>query len=150
MSLRDKIQQAAKRTDAATLVGAVAAVKRGDRSGFIPITGAMIWAGYSCPDAIEAVYDNIATAWLGSGSAPEVPTGLAEAPLEDSFWEAFWEVVQGPPEGYDAYTVTVAVAALGEKVWTAISKGIIKTINDEGLVEVKGGGSYGGEMAKIK
>ncbi len=116
MSLRDKIQQAAKRTDAATLVGAVAAVKRGDRSGFIPITGAMIWAGYSCPDAIEAVYDNIATAWLGSGSAPEVPTGLAEAPLEDSFWEAFWEVVQGPPEGYDAYTVTVAVAALGDKV----------------------------------
>ena len=85
MSLRDKIQQAAKRTDAATLVGAVAAVKRGDRSGFIPITGAMIWAGYSCPDAIEAVYDNIATAWLGSGSAPEVPTGLAEAPLEDIF-----------------------------------------------------------------
>ncbi|EII3125339.1 hypothetical protein [Vibrio parahaemolyticus] len=43
-----------------------------------------------------------------------------------------------------------ASAALGEKVWTAISKGIIKTINDEGLVEVKGGGSYGGEMAKIK
>lgn len=116
MSIREKIQQATKRTDAATLSRAVAAVKRGDRSGFIPLTGAMVWAGYSCPDATEAVYDNIASAWLGTGPTQEVPTGLPEAPLEDSFWEAFWEVVEGPPEGYDAYTVTIAVAALGDKV----------------------------------
>jgi ubiquinone biosynthesis protein Coq4 len=116
MSLREQIQQATKRTDATTIARAVATVKRGDRSGFITLTGAMAWAGYSCPDATTAVYDNIATAWLGSGPTPEVPTGLPEAPLEDSFWEAFWEVVEGPAEGYDALTVTVAVAALGSAV----------------------------------
>ena len=116
MSMREKIQQASKRTDAATIARAVGAVKCGDRSGYIPLVGAMVWVGYSCPDATNAVYDNIATAWLGAGPTPEVPAGLPEAPLEDSFWEAFWEVVKGPPEGYDALTVTVAVAALGDAV----------------------------------
>ncbi|HCJ7273459.1 hypothetical protein CGT72_09840 [Vibrio cholerae] len=43
-----------------------------------------------------------------------------------------------------------AQEAVGGKFWTAVSKGIIKTILDHGEVEVKGGGSYGGEMAKIK
>lgn len=38
----------------------------------------------------------------------------------------------------------------GNKMWTAISEGIIKTIHDDGLVIVKGGGSYGGEDAKIE
>ena len=116
MSLREKIQQATKRVDAETIARAVANVKRGDRSGYITLTGVMNWAGYSCPGATIAVYDNIASAWLGTGPAPEVPTGLAEAPLEDSFWEAYWKVVEGPPEGYDALTVTVAVAALGSAV----------------------------------
>lgn len=112
MSLRDAIQGATRRIDAAAIAAAVAAVKRGDRSGHIPLTGVMIWTGYACPEASTAVYDNIASAWLGSGPTPEVPRGLPETPLEDSFWEAFWNVVEGPPEGYDAYTITVAVAGL--------------------------------------
>ncbi len=116
MSLREQVQQATKRVDAETIAVEVADVKRGDRSGYITLTGVMNWAGYSCPDATTAVYDNIASAWLGRGPTPKVPTGLAESPLEDSFWEAYWEVVEGPPEGYDALTVTVAVAALGSAV----------------------------------
>lgn len=116
MSLQQEVQKAAKRTDAAAIARAVADVKRGDRSGRIALTSAMIWAAYACPDATTAVYDNIASAWLGSGPTPEIPPGLAEAPLEDSFWTAFWEVVEGPPEGYDALTITVAVAALGSEV----------------------------------
>jgi ubiquinone biosynthesis protein Coq4 len=114
MTLRAKIQQATKRPDAQSLREAVAAAKKGDASGRMLITGAMAWAAYSCPDATEAVYDNIASTWLGSGPAPEIPEGLHEAPLTDSFWQSFWEVVEGPPEGYDALTITVAVAALGE------------------------------------
>ncbi|CCO46626.1 hypothetical protein VIBNISOn1_1840009 [Vibrio nigripulchritudo SOn1] len=43
-----------------------------------------------------------------------------------------------------------AQEAVGAKFWTAVSKGIIDTIVSESEVEVKGGGSYGGEMAKVK
>lgn len=42
-----------------------------------------------------------------------------------------------------------ASAALGEKLWKAVSKGVIKTINEQAEADVKGGGSYGGEKAKI-
>ena len=116
MTMRESIQDAARRTDAHSIRQAVAAAKHGDASGRILLTGVMTWAAYSCPDATNAVYDNIASAWLGSGPTPEIPEGLPEAPLEDSFWEAYWKVVAGPPEGYDALTITVAVAALGSEV----------------------------------
>lgn len=116
MTLHEKIQQAARRTGAQSIRQAVAAAKRGDASGRVLLTGVMTWAAYSCPDATSAVYDNIASAWLGSGPTPDIPEGLAEAPLENSFWESFWAVVVGPPEGYDALTITVAVAALGGAV----------------------------------
>ena len=76
----------------------------------------MAWAAFACPDACQAVWDNIASAWLGSGPTPPVPTGLAEAPIEDSFWQAFWAVVDGHDDGYDALTITEAVASLGAVV----------------------------------
>ncbi|MFT4615154.1 MAG: hypothetical protein ACI9NT_002306, partial [Bacteroidia bacterium] len=116
MTLREQIQNSSRNIDAASIGKAVAAVKRGDSDGRVALTAAMAWAGFSCPDAITAVYDNIASAWLGHGPTPEIPTGLAEAPLEASFWASFWEVVEGPPQGYDALTITVAVAALGGEV----------------------------------
>ena len=116
MTMRESIQNAAQRAGAHSIRQAVAAAKRGDASGRILLTGVMTWAAYSCPDATSAVYDNIASAWLGSGPTPEIPESLPEAPLEDSFWEAYWQVVTGPPEGYDALTITVAVAALGSEV----------------------------------
>lgn len=112
MSNIDEIQQATRSIDAQSLARAVVAAKRGDRAGQQQIAGALAWVAYSCPDAATAVYDNITSAWLGSGDTPAIPTGLPEAPIEDSFWKAFWDVVEGPEEGYDALTITVAVAAL--------------------------------------
>ncbi len=112
MTLREKIRQATTCIDRQSIAHAVAAAKRGDPAGRLQLTGVMAWVAYACPDATNAVYDNIASAWLGSGPTPEIPVGLAEAPLEDSFWKAFWAVVEGPPEGYDALTITVAVASL--------------------------------------
>lgn len=116
MSNVDEIQRATRSVDAQTLAAAVAAAKRGDRAGRLQIAGALAWVAYSCPDAATAVYDNITTAWLGTGDTPEIPTGQAEAPIEDSFWKAFWGVVEGPEEGYDALTITVAVAALADSL----------------------------------
>lgn len=114
MTQRLELQQSAARTDAQTIAAAVAATKRGEAAGRLQLAAVMAWVAYSCPDAAMAVYDNIVSAWLGNGPTPDIPLDLAEAPLEASFWEAFWNVVEGPDEGYDALTITVAVAALSD------------------------------------
>ena len=116
MNPREKLQQATKRTDARSIANAVTAAKRGSEEGRIQLCAAMAWAAYSCPDATNAVCDNIATAWLGRGPTPEIPAGLPEAPLENSFWLDFWAVIDGYDEGYDATTITVAVASLAAAV----------------------------------
>jgi ubiquinone biosynthesis protein Coq4 len=114
MTRRERLQQETKWMDADTIATAVAAAKRGDFEGRLTLSAVMAWVAYSCPDAASPVCDNIASAWLGSGPTPEIPKGLPAAPLEDSFWEAFWSVIDGHDEGYDALTITVAVAALSE------------------------------------
>ena len=116
MSRRQQLQAAATRIDATTIASAVAAAKHGDVEGRIALAGVAAWAAYACPQAVSAVWDNIATAWLGRGPSPEIPAGLPEAPLEGSFWEAFWQVVDGHDEGYDAISITVAVASLAGSV----------------------------------
>ena len=80
------------------------------------VAATMAWAGFSCPAAIEAVYDNISAAWLGSGESPPIPNDLAEAPLRPDFWSAFWSVVDDAEKGYDAASITTRVAALGSAV----------------------------------
>ena len=113
MTRRERLQKATTRADAATILAAVAAAKRGSSEGRLQLTALMTWVAYSCPDATTAVCDAISSAWLGTGGpALEVPMGLPEAPLEDSFWQAFWAVVDGNDDGYDALTITVAVASL--------------------------------------
>ena len=113
MTRRERLQHAACRMDAQSISKAVASAKRGESEGRLQLTAAMTWIAYACPDATTAVCDNITSAWLGSGPTSEVPTGLPEAPLEDSFWQAFWAVIDGNDEGYDALSITVAVASLG-------------------------------------
>jgi ubiquinone biosynthesis protein Coq4 len=113
MTRRERLQQATGQVDAQTIIAAVASAKRGEHEGRLQLCAAMAWAAYSCPDATNAVCDSISSAWLGSGPTPEIPTDLSQAPLEDSFWEAFWAVVDGPDGGYDAISITVAVASLG-------------------------------------
>ncbi|MEM9254320.1 MAG: Coq4 family protein [Pseudomonadota bacterium] len=116
MARRKVLQNLACHTDARSLKDAVTAAKRGRADGRLKLTAAMAWVAYSCPDATRAVCDNIASAWLGSGPTPEVPTDFPEAPLEDSFWHAFWAVVDGNDQGYDALSITQAVASLGGAV----------------------------------
>lgn len=112
MNRRQQLQHDARWVNAGTIANAVAAAKRGDAEGRLALCAAMAWVAYACPDASIAVYDNIASAWLGSGPTPDIPRDLPEAPLEDSFWQAFWAVVDGHDDGYDAITITVAVASL--------------------------------------
>lgn len=116
MDKRHQLQLQTGQTSAAALAAAAAGARRGDEAGRLRLVATATWAAFSCPDATPAVWDNIASAWLGEGPTPEVPAGLPAAPLEDSFWQAFWKVVDGHDEGYDALSITVAVASLGAAV----------------------------------
>lgn len=116
MDRRQELQQLTRHTSAQAIADAVAAAKRGSADGRRKMTAAVAWSAFACPDASVPVWDNIVSAWLGIGPTPEIPENLPEAPLQDSFWEAFWTVVDGHDEGYDALTITQAVAALGAAV----------------------------------
>lgn len=116
MTARAQLQELTRHTDAAALASAVEQAKRGRAAGREQLTAAMAWVAFACPGATQAVVDNIAAAWLGRGPTPCVPADLPAAPLEPAFWEAFWQVVDGHDEGYDATSITVAVASLGAAV----------------------------------
>ena len=114
-----EFQEAAGHIDAAALDAAVQALRQGDHAGSMQVAAAMAWAGFSCPGAIDVVYDNVAAAWLGSGETPPVPADLAQAPLRPDFWRAFWSVVDDARKGYDAASITTRVAGLGGAVHPA-------------------------------
>ena len=116
MDAKRHIQQSATWVDAATLRDALNAAKEGDADARRRVAGAMVWAAFSCPEAIEPTYDVIAAAWLGSGKFPYIPAGLPQAPLEAGFWEAFFAAVDDAEKGYDAASITARVAALGGAV----------------------------------
>tara|TARA_R110002072_G_scaffold36879_2_gene108347 strand:- start:371 stop:1390 length:1020 start_codon:yes stop_codon:yes gene_type:complete len=107
---REKFQQRVVQPDMQALAAAVTLAKQGRFEGREVITAAMAWTAYACPAATNAIYDTIANSWLGNGDVAPLPDDLEVAPLEDSFWDAFWTVVDG--QNYDAISITVAVAAL--------------------------------------
>lgn len=116
MDAKHHIQQSAAWVDSATFRDSLNAAKAGDAESQRRVAGAMVWAAFSCPEAIETVYDIIAAAWLGAGEFPDIPTGLSQAPLEASFWDAFFSAVDDAEQGYDAASITARVAALGGSV----------------------------------
>ena len=116
MDAKQHIQQSAAWIDTATLRDSVNAAKAGDEESQQRVAGALVWAAFSCPDAIEPTYDVMAAAWLGSGEFPDIPKGLPQAPLEASFWDAFFSAVDDAEKGYDAASITARVAALGGSV----------------------------------
>ena len=116
MDTKERVKQLARKTDRRALQDAVQAAKAGEADGQQRVAAAMAWAAFSCPAAIEPIYDVISSAWLGSGPLPEFPSELPEAPLEPNFWNAFFSVVDDAEQGYDAASITARVAALGGAV----------------------------------
>ena len=79
------------------------------------VCGALLWTAFAAPAAVTDVYDAIAAG--AAGEALESASWQAEeCAIPDSFWETFSETLTGPEQGYDATTITVAVAALGGSV----------------------------------
>ena len=86
-----------------------------DAASRLEVCGAMIWTGYAAPHASTAVYDAISAGVLGqSFDAPSLD--VPSVPLPNSFWAALSRVLTGPEGGYNAGTITAAVASLGGAV----------------------------------
>ena len=113
-----QFENLATKPDPKRLRNAVLAARANKAEGRDGMLGAMTWAAFSCPSATQAVYDLIAQTWLTPDA--EVKASFsddwAEAPISADFWVKFWEAVEGPSEGYDALTITQAIAALGGAV----------------------------------
>ena len=106
------IRQQATPPDAQALYEAVGAVSQGQGEAQATLCGAMLWASFAAPAAIPGVFDVIADAQLKKPLRP-VDLDVEEAELPASFWPVFEQTVEGPEEGYDATSITVAVASLG-------------------------------------
>ena len=79
------------------------------------VCGALLWTAFAAPAAVTQVYDAIAAG--AAGEALDSASWQAEeCAIPDSFWETFVETLTGPEQGYNATTITVAVAALGGSV----------------------------------
>lgn len=77
------------------------------------VCAALCWVAFAAPAATRAVYDSLSQHWLGAElSAPE-PYSQEAAPPPAAFWKSFEMVLEGPAEGYDAGSITAAVADLG-------------------------------------
>ena len=76
------------------------------------VCGALLWTAFAAPGAVTEVYDAIAAG--AAGEALDSTSWQAEeCAIPESFWETFADTLTGPEQGYDATTITVAVAALG-------------------------------------
>ena len=72
----------------------------------------VLWTAFAAPGAVTEVYDAIAAG--AAGEALDSTSWQAEeCAIPESFWETFADTLTGPEQGYDATTITVAVAALG-------------------------------------
>ena len=106
-----------------SIAGAVAKIRQNDAAGREQILAAVCWAAFACPQAITPIFDALAKAWLGAekGLVPAMaaePDNLPSAPLESSFWQAFWSVID--QKNFDAISITAAVAGLGGAVHSSM------------------------------
>ena len=110
---RVEFERMAATVEAASLAASISDAKAGDESAQMRVVAAMVWAAFSCPDAIRPLYDTIARLWLASGEFAEPPSDLPQAPLQASFWEGFWSAVEyGRKKMYTPATATAGIATV--------------------------------------
>ena len=115
----EQLRAHCRRPQIEALVDATRGARSGDAQARSEVVGALLWAGFSAPAALRDCYDVFAAAWFDEAPAPGAAEGLSaakSAPIPDTFWDALAAVLDGPEAGYDAGTITAAVAGLGGAV----------------------------------
>lgn len=106
-----QLREKSVRPDPAGLTQSVQAAVQGQAAAQAAVCGAMIWASFSAPGAIHRVFDLICKGHLVLESDfTEIVTDSVALP--EGFWQQFEETLTGPEGGYDATSITVAVASL--------------------------------------
>ena len=101
--------------DLLRLAAQVQPAMQGNAQAQQQVSGALLWAAFAAPAAVTAVYDAIAAG--NQNQQPSTTTSdLEQCSIPEAFWDTFAETLEGPEEGYDATSITVAVAALGGRV----------------------------------
>lgn len=114
---KDLFESTAAMPSVGQLAVHVTAARAGDRAAQAEVVAALTWAAFSCPAATVPAYDLISAAWLGDALPGNIDaSAFTVAPLTSEFWTAYWQVVDGAEQGYDAAGITAAVAALGGAV----------------------------------
>ena len=88
---------------------------QGDAASQQQVCGALLWTAFAAPGAVTEVYDAIAAGSVGD-KLESALWNAEECSIPESFWETFAETLTGPEQGYDATSITIAVAALGGSV----------------------------------
>ena len=91
--------------------------KAGDRTAQLAVCGALVWSAFAAPQAITSIYDLLSRIYVGAELDAD-SLDVKEVALPDQFWQAFDDVLTGPEVGYDAGSITAAVASLGGAVAT--------------------------------
>lgn len=132
-----EFQNETRRIGREALVDSLEAAKTGSAPDQLRVAAAMAWVAFSCPEAIDAVYDNIASIWLGEGGQPEVVGGLPEARLDSDFWEKFWAMIGKPrdgfvPSGFQTKVMDMALASTPDFI--AVAERYVKSHPNVGTV----------------
>ena len=98
------------RPDPQALTESVRPAAQGDAAAQAAVCGAMLWASFAAPGAITQVFDLISRSQLSLHADPAAILAHSAAPPEE-FWQQFEATLTGPEEGYDATSITLAVAS---------------------------------------
>ncbi|RPG30093.1 MAG: hypothetical protein CBC52_004470 [Gammaproteobacteria bacterium TMED92] len=111
----DQIRSAVAQPALAELAAQVQPAMQGDAQAQQRVSAALLWTAFAAPGAVTAVYDAIAA---GNAGEPITNTELtaASCDIPEAFWDIFAATLEGPEQGYDATSITVAVAGLGGSV----------------------------------
>jgi len=107
----DVIRSCAERPEPHRLFEAVSLSLEGNDDAKAEICGAMIWSSFAAPSSIPVVFDLI----FGPRNKISDHNSLGKAletDLPEGFWHAFRSTLVGPENGYDASSITLAVASL--------------------------------------
>ena len=94
------------------------AARAGDPRACEKLCASLGWAAFSCPHAITAVYDAVASSWLEAEIQPAIEhekkslLAYPSVPVPDSLIAAFWAMIEDADKGYDATSITVRTASL--------------------------------------
>lgn len=113
-----EVREKTARPDLPLLAEAVQRAKQGSSQARATVCGAMLWASMASPGSIPTVFNVIFRAQLGQKVESEGSLAPSVA-VPEAFWATFQATVHGPEGGYNAGSITQAVAALGAELHDA-------------------------------